>query len=44
NREFEKALKAQQQLIDEIDLPEVKYFNSEFLPAYKLTLDEHTKL
>ncbi len=43
NREFDKALEAQKKIIDEIDLPEVKYFKTEFLPAYYLTLDEHTK-
>lgn len=43
NREFEKALEAQEKLIDEIDMPEVDYFRKEFLPAYYLTLDEHTK-
>lgn len=43
NREFEKALEAQEKKIAEIDLPEVNYFREEFLPAYYLTLDEHTK-
>lgn len=43
NREFEKALNAQEKLIDEINMPEVDYFKKEFLPAYYLTLDEHTK-
>lgn len=43
NLEFETALKAQEQKIAEIDLPEVKYFSEHFLPAYYLTLDEHTK-
>ncbi len=43
NKEFEKALQIQQEKIDEIDMPEVKYFKEEFLPAYYLTLDEHTK-
>lgn len=43
NKEFEKALEAQQEKISSIPLPEVKYFCSEFLPAYYLTLDEHTK-
>lgn len=43
NKEFEKALQIQQQKIDGIDMPEVKYFKEEFLPAYYLTLDEHTK-
>lgn len=43
NREFEIALKAQENKIAEIDLPEVKYFCEVFLPSYYLTLDEHTK-
>lgn len=43
NKEFEKALQLQQEKIDEIDMPEVKYFKEEFLPAYYLTLDEHIK-
>ena len=43
NREFEIALKAQEKKIDEINLPEVRFFKEHFLPAYYLTLDEHTK-
>lgn len=43
NREFDIALKAQEKLINEIQLDEVKYFKENFLPAYYLTLDEHTK-
>lgn len=43
NREFEIALKSQEKKIKEIDLPEVKFFCEKFLPAYYLTLDEHTK-
>ena len=43
NKEFEIALKAQEKKIAEIDLPEVKYFSEHFLPAFYLTLDEHTK-
>lgn len=43
NLEFEKALEAQQAKIDAIELDEVKYFREKFLPAYYLTLDEHTK-
>ncbi len=43
NREFEIALKAQEKKIDEINLPEVEFFCKNFLPAYYLTLDEHTK-
>lgn len=43
NLEFEKALEAQEKLIDEIQLDEVKYFKKTFLSGYYLTLDEHTK-
>lgn len=43
NREFEKALESQKKIIDEITLDEVKYFKENFLKAYYLTLDEHTK-
>ena len=43
NREFEKALEAQQKKIEEINLDEVKYFREHFLNSYYLTLDEHTK-
>lgn len=43
NLEFSKAREAQERLIDEITLPEVKYFRDNFLDAYYLTLDEHTK-
>lgn len=43
NREFEKALEAQKKKIEQIDLDEVKYFSENFLGAYYLTLDEHTK-
>lgn len=43
NLEFEKALEAQEQKIEKIELDEVKYFTQHFLPAYYETLDEHTK-
>lgn len=43
NKEFEIALKAQEQKIADINLDEVKYFSDYFLKAYYLTLDEHTK-
>ena len=43
NREFDLALKSQEEKIKSIDLPEVKYFSEHFLPSYYLTLDEHTK-
>ena len=43
NQEFSIALESQQKIVDDIDMPEVDYFRKEFLPAYSLTLDEHTK-
>lgn len=43
NREFETAREKQIKIVDEIDMDEVRYFTEEFLPAYSLTLDEHTK-
>ena len=43
NKEFETAKEKQIKIVDEIDMEEVKYFTKEFLPAYSLTLDEHTK-
>lgn len=43
NLEFETALTAQEEKIRYIDLPEAAYFSEHFLPAYYLTLDEHTK-
>ncbi|MDD6603057.1 MAG: 5'-deoxynucleotidase [Eubacteriales bacterium] len=43
NKEFEIALKSQEQKIADIDLDEVRYFSDHFLKAYYLTLDEHTK-
>ena len=43
NKEFEIAIKSQEQKIAEIDLPEVRYFCKHFMKAYYLTLDEHTK-
>ncbi|MCH5316707.1 MAG: 5'-deoxynucleotidase [Eubacterium sp.] len=43
NREFEIALESQKRIVEEINMPEVEYFRKEFLPAYELTLDEHTK-
>lgn len=42
NREFEKALEAQEKRIDSLDLEEVRYFKENFLKGYYLTLDEHT--
>lgn len=43
NKEFEIAIKSQEKIIDEINMPEVKFFTQHFLKAYYLTLDEHTK-
>lgn len=43
NQEFSIALESQKKIVDDIDMPEVDYFRKEFLPAYSLTLDEHTK-
>ena len=43
NREFDIALKSQEQKIADIDMPEVKFFSEHFLKSYYLTLDEHTK-
>ncbi|MDE6751814.1 MAG: 5'-deoxynucleotidase [Eubacterium sp.] len=43
NKEFETARERQIKIVDEIDMDEVRYFKTEFLPAYSLTLDEHTK-
>lgn len=43
NLEFNKALEAQERIIDNISLDEVRYFKDNFLDAYYLTLDEHTK-
>ena len=43
NKEFETAKESQIKIVDEIDMDEVRYFTKEFLPAYSLTLDEHTK-
>ncbi|MDY5243422.1 MAG: 5'-deoxynucleotidase [Eubacterium sp.] len=43
NREFDIALKSQEQKIADIDMPEVKFFSEHFLKAYYFTLDEHTK-
>ena len=43
NKEFEIAKEKQIEIVDAIDMDEVRYFTKEFLPAYSLTLDEHTK-
>lgn len=40
NQEFAKAEKALKASVEEIDLPEVRYFLDTFVPSFKLTLDE----
>lgn len=40
NTEFKKAAAAQLQSLKQMELPEVNCFLDEFLPSYKLTLDE----
>ena len=40
NREFQKAKDATERSIDEMELPALKIFMEEYLPAYYLTLDE----
>lgn len=40
NKDFEKAYESIKSIIDEMDMPEVKYFVDKFMPAYMLTLDE----
>lgn len=40
NLEFEQARKTVKKSIDQIDLPEVQDFMSEFIPGFTLTLDE----
>ncbi len=40
NSEFEKALKTTLAAIEKFDMPEVKYFMENFIPSFKLTLDE----
>jgi 5'-deoxynucleotidase len=40
NREFVEAEKALRQTVEQIDLPEVRYFVETFVPSFKLTLDE----
>lgn len=43
NTEFKKAQKAQLKAIKEIELPCVKVFMDEFIPSFKLSLDELDK-
>jgi 5'-deoxynucleotidase len=40
NKEFKKASETILKSINEIELPEVKYFMSNFIPSFSLTLDE----
>ena len=40
NKDFEKAYESIKTIIDEMEMPEVKYFVEKFMPAYMLTLDE----
>jgi 5'-deoxynucleotidase len=40
NQEFSKAEKALIASVEELDLPEVRYFLETFVPSFKLTLDE----
>lgn len=40
NQDFREAERSTIKLLEEMDLPEVKYFMEEFLPSYGLTLDE----
>lgn len=43
NREFLGAEKATRDALDKIDLPELRWFCDELLPAFELTLDETEK-
>ena len=40
NQEFSKAEKALRETVDNLSLPEVRYFLETFVPSFKLTLDE----
>jgi 5'-deoxynucleotidase len=40
NQEFAKAEKSLRASVDELDLPEVRYFLDTFVPSFRLTLDE----
>ena len=40
NQEFAKAEKALRASVDELKLPEVRYFLDTFVPSFRLTLDE----
>ncbi len=43
NRDFLDAKDTIEKTLKDMNLPEVNYFISEFLPAYKLTLDKSSK-
>lgn len=40
NREFAQAEQALRASVDQLDLPEVAYFMTTFMPSFRLTLDE----
>lgn len=40
NKEFSHAEQSLRKSVDDIDLPEVRYFMETFVPSFKLTLDE----
>ena len=40
NQEFSKAEKALRATVEDLALPEVRYFLETFVPSFKLTLDE----
>lgn len=40
NQDFREAERSTMKLLEEMDLPEAKYFMDQFLPSYGLTLDE----
>ena len=40
NREFAQAEQALRASVDQLDLPEVEYFMTTFMPSFRLTLDE----
>lgn len=40
NQEFESAQKQTQKALEEMDLPELRYFMEKFLPAFSLNLDQ----
>ncbi len=44
NTDFADAEKSIRKVIDDIDLPEVRYFMEKFAPAYKNTLDESSRV